>query len=113
MGLEAVPCVLRSAANGGNSSSYCTIGFLIRPSTSSTSNTTGQTVCLSFHKFLISQKQEKKRNAGCYCAFYYILYTYSDRLSYLRNIYNCGYYITSYISHCHKKLVANHGNLSV
>ncbi|CAG9537595.1 unnamed protein product [Cercopithifilaria johnstoni] len=44
MGLEAVPCVLRSAANGGNSSSYCTIGFLIRPSTSSTNNTTGQTV---------------------------------------------------------------------
>uniref|UniRef100_A0A915PES9 Histone-lysine N-methyltransferase n=1 Tax=Setaria digitata TaxID=48799 RepID=A0A915PES9_9BILA len=44
MGLEAVPCVLRSAANDGNNSSYCTIGFLIRPSTSSTNNTTGQTV---------------------------------------------------------------------
>ncbi|VDK68183.1 unnamed protein product [Onchocerca ochengi] len=44
MGLEAVPCVLRSATNGGNSSSYCTIGFLIRPSTSSTNNSTGQTV---------------------------------------------------------------------
>uniref|UniRef100_A0A0R3RIN6 Histone-lysine N-methyltransferase n=1 Tax=Elaeophora elaphi TaxID=1147741 RepID=A0A0R3RIN6_9BILA len=45
MGLEAVPCVLRSAASGGNSSSYCTIGFLIRPSTSSTNNNaTGQTV---------------------------------------------------------------------
>ncbi|VDK86513.1 unnamed protein product [Litomosoides sigmodontis] len=44
MGLEAVPCVLRSAANGGSSSSYCTIGFLIRPSTSSTTNNaTGQT----------------------------------------------------------------------
>ncbi|EJW86447.1 hypothetical protein WUBG_02642, partial [Wuchereria bancrofti] len=44
MGLEAVPCVLRSATSGGNSSSYCTIGFLIRPSTSSTNNTTGQTI---------------------------------------------------------------------
>lgn len=44
MGLEAVPCVLRSATNGGNSSSYCTIGFLIRPSTSSTGNATGQTI---------------------------------------------------------------------
>ncbi|MCP9257932.1 BMA-LIN-59, isoform c [Dirofilaria immitis] len=50
MGLEAVPCVLRSATNGGNNSSYCTIGFLIRPSTSSTNNNnnnnnnTGQTI---------------------------------------------------------------------
>ncbi|EFO17566.2 hypothetical protein LOAG_10933 [Loa loa] len=45
MGLEAVPCVLRSAANGGSNSSYCTIGFLIRPSTSSTNNNNnGQTV---------------------------------------------------------------------
>ncbi|VDN04319.1 unnamed protein product [Thelazia callipaeda] len=43
MGLEAVPCVLRSAASDGNNSSYCTIGFLIRQSTS-TNNTAVQAV---------------------------------------------------------------------